>query len=383
MATVVAESGASFRAHKCKALIHRSEVYDDRVQDTLRRFCVFPGLGDAERADMWNILLGVQTTIRDLWKFTDTQRREAYDALLLNAMKVLDGEPEDPVLIALRMYSVVSSGRLKTGALSTSAPRLSSLKNGIDEEELGSIRAMRTVLSHVFERDGKVQDHLVFWGLVMLTTQQNRVLMSSNGRFLQSYGTSQRVHAFSVALARDNPDTCDLLERQLGIAASEYADTWFRSLFAVPLLRSGVEKERLEAIARLWDALIASPFELVVHVAVRFVRRMKAPIMETMARRYSGEFPDIKLKVLDILDTLPGINLAAVNEILHNVWSNTRTLFRPGTRLTDLHNRIWFAVRWPILERGTVNSDLVRVCQFLLRAHGLGSILFVGECGVV
>jgi Rab-GTPase-TBC domain len=364
---VLCEQERNYRTIKCARLLQCSgDVVDIRMQDRLRRIAVYPGLPAEQRADVWKLFLKLLTPMRAAWSFTEQQRRESYESMLEVCHVTGDREPEQ-VLNVFMFYSTMDCSRAAT----SDSPKYHSTGKGNDTSalsmaELESLRAMHAVLKGVF-----VNDYQIFWCLVMLRNQQNRIVLSQNGTMLQRYSASHRVLAFAKHLAVVDPELSSLLERKFMILPSMYADKWFRSLFALPF-----GQERVGAVIRVWDALIASPFELVVHVAVHLTLRMK-PALQAIYARTSDSAPALRL-----LETLPEITEREVDDILHTIWHDVKTLFRRGNQLSDLEDRISFSIEWPVVRFGAVNSTLVKILQFLLRARGLRSIFFVGESNV-
>jgi hypothetical protein len=357
----------NYRMYKCEKLIASKDVVDGRTQDCLRRLAVYPGLPDKERANVWKIFLKLRTPMRETWIFADKQRSEAYDSLL-EASHVKDYDEHDDVIKVFMFYAAMDGSRAATTHGPTYSPTSVCYPGAaLSSADLESIRAMCAVLKQALE-----YHYQVFWGLVMLTNQLNRIAVSQSGTVLQRYSVSHRVMAFSKRLAVVDPALYDLLENKLGILPSAYADKWFRSLFALTF-----GENRIDAVIRLWDALIASPFELVVHVAVHFVLKMKEPIQAILGWNHEP-VQVLATQVLEVLETLPNITKSNLDQILHTIWHSTDTLFRGSTELRDLDHRISFSVEWPVVRLGAVNSSIVRILQFLLRARGLGSIFFVG-----
>jgi Rab-GTPase-TBC domain len=356
-----------YRMYKCEKLFALRDVVDGRTQECLRRLAVFPGLPVKERANVWKLFLKLRTPMKETWTFSDKQRREAYDSLL-EASCVKEYDEHDDVIKVFMFYAAMDGNRSATAHGPTYSPSSVCYPgSALSSADLESIRAMCAVLKQAL-----VYDYQVFWGLVMLTNQLNRIAVSQSGTVLQRYSVSHRVMAFSKRLAVVDPDLSHLLEQKLGILPSVYADKWFRSLFALAF-----GEKRIDAVVRLWDALIASPFELVVHVAVHFVLKMKEPIQAILACNHEPA-EVLTTQVVKVLETLPNIDKSTLDEILYTIWQGTDTLFRGSTELRDLDHRISFLVEWPVVKRGTVNSSIVRILQFLLRARGLGSIFFVG-----
>jgi hypothetical protein len=361
---VLCEQERNYRAIKCERLMDCSgDVVDIQIQDRLRRLAVYPGLPAEQRADVWKLFLKLLTPIRATWSFAEQQRRESYESMLEVCYVTGDREPEDVVKVFM-FYSRMDCSRAAT----SDTTRYYSIVKGKDTSalsvaELESLRAMHAVLKGVF-----VHDYQIFWCLVMLRNQQNRIAVSQNGTTLQLYSASHRVLAFAKHLAVVDPELSSLLESKFVILPSMYADKWFRSLFALPF-----GQERVGAVIRVWDALIASPFELVVHVAVHLMLRMK-PALQAIYARTSDSAPALRL-----LEALPEITERDMDDILHTIWHDVKTLFRRGNQLSDLEDRISFSIQWPVVRFGAVDSALVKIMQFLLRARGLRSIFFVGE----
>jgi hypothetical protein len=131
-------------------------------------------------------------------------------------------------------------------------------------------------------------------------------------------------------------------------------------------------------LPRVWDALIGSPYELIVHVAVALIRRARDRILAIANGPPLGG--DRRSRVLRVLEILPGITLSDVDDVLQAIWSTTPALFRRGTRIEEVkENPVSFAeVEWPVLRSAeAADARIVRVCQYLLRARGLGTIFFV------
>lgn len=354
------------------------EEFDDESLDSLRHNAGTNGLSSSDRANVWKLLLGFSSSQREAWGFVASCRRNMYHEYVGIARCALPKSfSDDLMLSAFIIYTAVHRLSSPTsGQLSRAS--LGKLPHLVEPSDQSCLCAMRQVLVQVYDEDPDFADTNVFWSLVMLTGRQRRIAVSQSGHFLQSFDVRHRVVAYSDLLAMEDPSLDSLIRKLLHGDHSQYVDRWFRSYFALPLA-AAQSKDRF-VLPRLWDALIASPFELIVHVAISFVVRLKREIQQVHsgARRLSeGETP--AARTLALLENISDVTSEDIDSIVRSICRTKSGLFRRGQRIdSNAEKPISFNVQWPVLRKNSVNSSLVKVCQYLLRARHFGSIFFVG-----
>lgn len=376
---------AALRSLKCAECLTSSPHLDSSRREALRRFSVFPGLSAEHRAFAWRVMLGFSHAHADLRAHEARNRLHMYRHFLVAARAVAAAvaapREEPPVVAAFRVYCAMYryQDAVVVVPLRTPAPR-ALLPTLLSETDLACLDAMRSVLRTVYGEEGREEEEVqcdVFWALVGITGQQRRTAYSAAGQYLQTYGVRQKVMAYAKTLAVVDPELNHWIESRLQLSHSQYAEQWFRSLFSLPL--ASANRKDPTVLPRLWDALIASPFELICNVGVGLVRLVRHKIMD---RNGGGRGrPLTSSEVLELLSNLPCVTAGSIELLLSDIWvNNSVSLFHRGRHIDEVRDnpRSYAPVEWPLLdEHAEADPRLIRTCQYLLRARGVGAFFFV------